>query len=208
MAAVAVAVAEVSPALINLSDHVRPNIATIVFRTRPTSTTGQIQVHWSLWTGWQINHLKTQQIMRKARVLEHIVDMKAALTKDTEVIDRASDGLAPRSAGLVSVSLPGSQQVPSTGCHRIANEAPPRDSPSPSRYASRVWWSDRSLILRYNTAHNRACTASHVLHREISLNRTMRLRWGNEIFGVLCDWDLAEHHSNGGHGAVDVVRRM
>ena len=55
-----------------------------------------------------------------------------------------------------------------------------------------------------NTAHYWAYTTSHVLHRDISMNNIMWFKRDDEIVGVLCDWDLAEDHSNGDLWAVDV----
>ena len=42
----------------------------------------------------------------------------------------------------------------------------------------------------YSAAHYWAYTTSGVLHRDISLNNIMWFMRGDELVGVLCDWDL------------------
>ncbi|EPT00179.1 hypothetical protein FOMPIDRAFT_1123232, partial [Fomitopsis schrenkii] len=88
----------------------------------------------------------------KEQILQHIVDLKAWMTKDMKEMD------LPRHAmGL----CPGEQDV------RVCR------------------------ILIMNAAHYWVYVTSKVLHCDISMNNIMWYRRGDEIIGVLCDWDLA-----------------
>ena len=60
------------------------------------------------------------------------------------------------------------------------------------------------MVLTYSTAHHWAYTTAHVLHRDISMNNIMWYKCGDEVVGVLCDWDLAEDHRKGDKRAAAV----
>ena len=45
--------------------------------------------------------------------------------------------------------------------------------------------------------HHWVYETSQILHRDLSINNIMWYRIGNTVYGVLCDWDLAEVQSDG-----------
>ncbi|KAH9925276.1 uncharacterized protein B0H18DRAFT_1009413 [Fomitopsis serialis] len=51
-------------------------------------------------------------------------------------------------------------------------------------------------------AHYWVYETSKILHRDVSTNNIMWFMRDGEIIGVLCDWDLAEDHSNGDRPSI------
>ncbi|EPT05416.1 hypothetical protein FOMPIDRAFT_92699 [Fomitopsis schrenkii] len=123
----------------------------------------------------------------KKKIFDHIVDLKAAMTKGMEAMDlpRHAMGLCPEEQDLRVC------RILILKCYR------PLDAIGSQAEFHQVF-------VRVVRAHYWAYETSKVLHCNISMTSIMWFRRGEDIVGMLCDWDLAEDHGNGGRRAVDI----
>ncbi|EPT00195.1 hypothetical protein FOMPIDRAFT_1050020 [Fomitopsis schrenkii] len=123
----------------------------------------------------------------KKKILQHIVDMKAAMTKDMKEMNM------PRHAmGL----CPDEQDVRVCRILILMCYIPLDAIGSQAEF--------HLVFVQSVRAHYWVYETSKVLHRDISMNNIMWYRRGDEIIGVLCDWDLAEDQSNGQRPGIDI----
>ncbi|EPT00193.1 hypothetical protein FOMPIDRAFT_1060536 [Fomitopsis schrenkii] len=123
----------------------------------------------------------------KKKILQHIVDLKASMTKDMKEMNmpRHAMGLCPDEQDVRVC------RILILKCYR------PLDAiGSPAEF--------HLVFVQVFRAHHWVYVTSKVLHCDISMNNIMWYRRGDEIIGVLCDWDLAEDQENGERRAVNI----
>ncbi|KZT64321.1 hypothetical protein DAEQUDRAFT_39492 [Daedalea quercina L-15889] len=122
----------------------------------------------------------------KDNYLQHIVDMKYSVTKTIEEMGM------PRCAMNI---IPDGEDL--RVCRTLILKAYRRldDIGSTARF--------HTVFVDVVRAHHWVYETSKILHRDISTNNIMWYEGRNgQPVGVLCDWDLAENHSNGDIEAV------
>ncbi|EPT05417.1 hypothetical protein FOMPIDRAFT_1021270, partial [Fomitopsis schrenkii] len=125
----------------------------------------------------------------KKQILQHIVDLKAWMTKDMKEM-----GLPRHAMGL----CPDEQDVRVCRILIMKCYRPLQAIESQADF--------HLVFVQVVRAHHWVYVTSKVLHCDISMNNIMWFRRGKEIIGVLCDWDLAEDQANGpgARRAVDI----
>ncbi|KAH9831015.1 uncharacterized protein C8Q71DRAFT_318204 [Rhodofomes roseus] len=117
---------------------------------------------------------------KKGRYLDHIVDLKCAVTKSIEEmgLPRVAMGIIPEEQDL-------------RVCRTLILKRYQRLEAIGSAECFHVVFVD---VVR---AHHWVYETSKILHGDISINNIMWFIKDGQVIGVLCDWDLAEDHSNG-----------
>ncbi|KAH9932293.1 uncharacterized protein B0H18DRAFT_52731 [Fomitopsis serialis] len=127
-----------------------------------------------------IRTVRRQLSAKKAKYLEYVVDMKCAVTKSIEEMDlpRVAMGTYPEEQDL-------------RVCRTLIFKRYRRLEDIGSAEGFHIVFVD---VVR---AHYWVYETSKILHRDISTNNIMWFMKDGQVVGVICDWDLAEDHSNG-----------
>ncbi|KAH9925286.1 uncharacterized protein B0H18DRAFT_1009461 [Fomitopsis serialis] len=121
----------------------------------------------------------------KEKYLDHVVDLKCSVTKSIEEmgLPRVAMGVVPEEQDL-----------------RVCRTLILRRYERLETIGSQKGF--HTVFVHVVRAHYWVYETSRILHRDISTNNIMWFMRDGEIIGVLCDWDLAEDHSNGDHLSI------
>ncbi|TFY55594.1 hypothetical protein EVJ58_g8148 [Rhodofomes roseus] len=127
-----------------------------------------------------IRTVRQQLAAKKPKYLDYIVDLKCAVTKSIEEmgLPRVAMGIIPEEQDL-------------RVCRTLILKRYQRLEAIGSAQGFHIVFVD---VVR---AHHWVYETSKILHRDISINNIMWFIKDGQVIGVLCDWDLAEDHSNG-----------
>ncbi|KAH9831027.1 uncharacterized protein C8Q71DRAFT_911027 [Rhodofomes roseus] len=127
-----------------------------------------------------IRTVRQQLAAKKSKYLEHVVDLKCAVTKSIEEM-----GLPRVAMGIIP------EEQDRRVCRTLILKRYQRLEAIGSAEGFHIVFVD---VVR---AHYWVYETSKILHRDISINNVMWFIKDGQVIGVLCDWDLAEDHSNG-----------